>query len=644
MLRGLLGKPLDPFRSDVFRRTALIAFLAWVGLGADGLSSACYGPEQAFLALGSYHGLALFVAIGITVSIFMIALSYNQVIELFPSGGGGYKVASQLLGPIAGVLSGSALIVDYILTIAISIASGMDAVYSFFPKYLQFTKFPVSFLTVLFLLLLNLRGVKESVRTLLPIFLGFLVTHVALLIYGAMQQAHTIASTAQTAFTDAHQLSSSIGVFAMVAFVLHAYSMGSGTYTGIEAVSNNVNKLAEPRVRTGKHTMMYMAVSLSLLAGGIIYLYMLWHVVPVHDKTLNAVLFENILGKSGWSHAAWVTTLLLEGGILFVAANTGFLAGPTVLANMASDNWLPRRFRLLSSRLVNSQGIIFFGIAALVILAVSHGRVSWLVILYSINVFVTFCLTTLGMFRFWLTNRTYTFEWWRKCILAFIGFVLTFIILMTVVITKFFAGGYISIVVTGIVICFCLMVRRHYSWVGRVLRHRAREILPTLDEHAPLTIQPLNTADRTAVIFVSGKVLGMHCLTWVLKNFPGYFKNFVFVSVGQVDIKSFTGKRALKRMAKDVDDSLRYFVLYCQQKNIPATSFADYGGDVIEHLVSISQDFAKKFPNHMFFASLMSFHRDTWFKRIMHNGVSYTLQRRLHALSEEILLVPMNID
>src|SRR3990167_3139538 len=112
-----IGKPIDPFKSDIMKKTALISFFAWIGLGADALSSSCYGPEQSYLALGHYPDLTLFVVLGTIISIFVIALSYNQVIELFPSGGGGYKVASQLLGPMAGVVSGSALIVDYVLTI-----------------------------------------------------------------------------------------------------------------------------------------------------------------------------------------------------------------------------------------------------------------------------------------------------------------------------------------------------------------------------------------------------------------------------------------------------------------------------------------------------------------------------------------------
>src|SRR3990167_8352552 len=436
MAFSFFGKPIDPFKSGLMKKTALISFFAWIGLGADALSSSCYGPEESYRALGAYPDLTLFVAMGIIISVFVIALSYNQVIELFPSGGGGYKVASQLLGPVAGVISGSALIVDYVLTIAISTASGADALYSFFPAGMLFTKLPIEFLIIGLFIYLNLRGMKESIKVVMPLFLGFVITTLTLIAYGIGSHAHSMITVSRESFRQAHVLSGQIGIWLTLAFILHAYSLGSGTYTGIEAVSNNVNKLVEPRVKTGKMTMLYMAISLAIVAGGITLLYMLWHVVPESGKPLNAVVFHDILGDSPLGKLGLIITMMFEAGILFVAANTGFLAGPTVLANMAADNWLPRRYRLLSSRLVNSQGIIFYGVVALIILLLSRGQVGWLVVLYSINVFITFSLTTLGMFTYWLSNRTNTLHWWGKCAMSLLGFILTSFVLCVVLVSK----------------------------------------------------------------------------------------------------------------------------------------------------------------------------------------------------------------
>ncbi|HEX2243388.1 MAG TPA: amino acid permease, partial [Gammaproteobacteria bacterium] len=171
--RLVIGPPRDPMAPETRQHVTLAAFLACMGLGASGLSSSTYGPEQAFVALGEHTGLALFLALLTMVTVFILALSYNQVIELFPTGGGGYKVATRLLNPQLGLVSGAALIVDYVLTIAISIAAGVDALFSSLPASWHWLKPEAAMLILGILVILNLRGVKESIYVLLPIFLGF---------------------------------------------------------------------------------------------------------------------------------------------------------------------------------------------------------------------------------------------------------------------------------------------------------------------------------------------------------------------------------------------------------------------------------------------------------------------------------------
>src|SRR5262245_2046504 len=344
-----LGGKLDPFSHQARRHVTLVAFLAWIGLGADGLSSSCYGPEEAFLALGTHTHLGLYLALATAATVFIISVAYNQVIELFPSGGGGYKVATSLIGPHAGLVSGAALIVDYMLTIAISIASGVDAVFSFLPRSLQFIKLEVEIGLVLLLLVLNLRGMRESIKVLLPIFLGFFVTHATVIFLGIGMHADRVPDLIPNTLNETFQLSQQMGWVFVASLFLRAYSLGGGTYTGIEAVSNNVQSLAEPRVLTGKWTMFYMAASLSFIAGGIILLYLLWSVQPVEGETLNAVTFRAILQDAIGNAVIEAPTLwlllMLEGGLLFVAANTGYLGGPAVLANMAVDSWVPHQYR-----------------------------------------------------------------------------------------------------------------------------------------------------------------------------------------------------------------------------------------------------------------------------------------------------------
>src|SRR5215471_15351924 len=235
----LIGKPRDPLDPSTRHSIALIAFFAWVGLGADGLSSSCYGPEESFLALGPHTHFGLYLAVAIAVTVFIISLAYNQVIELFPNGGGGYKVATRLIGARAGLVSGAALIVDYVLTIAISIASGFDALFSLLPASAGVLKLGSELSLVAVLLWLNLRGMKESIQVLLPIFLGFVITHVILISYGILGHSAGLMQVVPDAVEDTRQLAHDIGWVAAVSLFLRAYSLGGGTYTGIEAVSNN---------------------------------------------------------------------------------------------------------------------------------------------------------------------------------------------------------------------------------------------------------------------------------------------------------------------------------------------------------------------------------------------------------------------
>jgi amino acid transporter len=639
--RLFFGAPRDPLNPETRRHIALVAFLAWVGLGADGLSSSCYGPEEAFLALGPHNHLGLYLAIATAATVFIIAVAYNQVIELFPTGGGGYKVATQLLGPYAGVVSGAALIVDYTLTIAISIASGVDALFSLLPVHFQPLKLDTELALVILLILLNLRGMKESVKMLMPIFMGFVLTHGFFILYGILAHAEHLPTLVVETLDETRSLSRQMGWMFVVALFLRAYSMGGGTYTGIEAVSNNVNTLAEPRVKTGKWTMFYMALSLSFTAGGIILLYLLWGARPVAGQTLNAVVFNAIM--DGWDNrgSLLTLTLALEAGLLFVAANTGFLGGPSVLANMAVDRWMPNRFRHLSSRLVTQNGVLLFGLAAFGVLVWSRGEVSLLVVLYSINVFLTFSLAILGLCRHWWTCRKSERDWWWRLGLSGLGFSITGSILLVTLAEKFTEGGWVTILITSLVIVVCIAIRRHYDTVSRQLE-TVDELFGAPGEGKIESVPRLDPQQPTAV-FVVGRHrgVGMHALLWVLRMFPGHFKNFVFVSVGVVDAGNFGGDSAIRSMRHDVDADLTYFLNYCHHHGLAATCFYEYSTDPVEKLTELAEKINEQFPGCIFFASKLIFVRDNWLTRLLHNDTAVALQRRLHLRGMQMVILPM---
>src|SRR5260370_6478874 len=294
--RWLFGLPRDIQDPEIFGSISLIAFLAWVGLGADGLSSSAYGPEESYKALGDAHFLAPALALATALTVFIISYAYSRIIERFPFGGGGYVVATRLLGPRFGVISGSALLVDYVLTVTTSIAGGADAFFSFLPPGWSAIKLPVEFAVIGLLTLMNLRGVKESVTLLMPIFLAFLLTH-AILLFGLFAMHVTdLPEVTREVRSGLSAGVATLGWGGIFALFLRAYSMGAGTYTGIEAVSNGLQIMRAPKVATARRTMVYMAVSLALTAGGITLGYLLVHASPLPAKTLNPVLIAPFSG------------------------------------------------------------------------------------------------------------------------------------------------------------------------------------------------------------------------------------------------------------------------------------------------------------------------------------------------------------
>ena len=645
----ITGPARDPLAPDTHRHITLIALLAWVGLGADGLSSSAYGPEQAFKALGLHTELALFLAIATAVTVFIIAVSYNQVIELFPTGGGGYKVATRLLGRRAGLVSGSALVVDYVLTIAISLAAGTDALFSFLPLGMEVLKPVVSILFLLVLMALNLRGVKESIKFLLPIFIGFVLTHAFLIVYGIARHADRIGSLLPESMAGASELSSEMGIMFVIAMFVRAYGMGGGTYTGIEAVSNSVNLLKEPRVSTGKWTMFYMALSLAFTAAGIILLYLLWDVNPVEGQTLNAVTFGEIL--EDWQWGDWhvggtflIITLILEAGLLFVAANTGFLGGPATLSNMAVDHWVPHRFSQLSDRLVTKNGIMLMGGAAFAVLWWSAGRVDLLVVLYSINVFLTFSLTLLGLCVYWWTNRRTESGWIWRMLLTLSGLLVTSGILLVLLIEKFHEGGWIAAMVTGSLVAAFWLIHRHYR---RVRKHLIEldAILGHLPAATHQVAPELSEGEPAAVFFVSSyRGVGIHTLLNAQRLFPNRFKNFVFLSVGEVDTTRMKGEHAVTDLKHRVDMQLQKYVRFCHAHGMAAVGYAAYGTDPVEGASKLADEVLERFPGSVFFAGTLVFREENWLTRLLHNHTALSLQRQLHLKGMPLIIMPMQID
>jgi len=685
----LFGPPKDVHSAKTFHSISLVAMLAWVGLGADGLSSSSYGPDAAFREIMTpgrdFSSLAAFLALGTAVTVFIISYAYTRIIEHFPSGGGGYVVATKLLGPKFGVVSGSALLVDYMLTITTSIAAGGEAVFYIVPRAwfgkaalslspddigtwldpVQRTKVAIEISAISVLMILNIRGVKESVAAVLPIFIAFVLTHVVLLVVAIGGHIGDVGAVAVETSHNLHGTVTALGAFGALALFVRAYSLGGGTYTGIEAVSNGVPIMREPKVRTAKRTMMLMAISLSITAGGIILAYLLVHVAPDFNdstKPMNAILLDKVAGAwrlGTWNAGYWFVLVALcsEAGLLFVAAQTGFVDGPRVMANMAVDSWLPHRFAALSERLSMRNGVMLMGFTSIAALMYTHGNVERLVVMYSINVFVTFSLSNLGMSRFWIKHRKEHADWYRHLPVHLVGLALCVTILIVTSVVKFAVGGWLTLVVTGILVFVCFWIKRHYDRVVSAIRRLDVELIDPLAEASTIPKPSVANLDEAAaasridrkqpvaMLFVGGYGgLGRHALLTLLRMFPGHFKGIVFCSVAVIDSGVFKGIDEVHALEKRTHEALEKYVQYASWLGLPAESTFSTGIEVAVEAEKIATELIQKYPKGLFVAGQLIFDEDTFATRMLHNETAFMIQRRLQHAGVPMIVLPVRLN
>ena len=689
----LVGKPLSLEDKHVFKHISLVAFLAWVGLGADGLSSSCYGPSEAFAHLSSTSGenhhyyLAVFLALATVFTVVVISACYSYIIEAFPSGGGGYLVASKMLGPKIGALAGAALVVDYVLTVTVSIAAAGDALFGLIPpdvlgSWGGSAKLWFETGAIGLLIVLNLRGIKESINVLMPIFLTFLATH-AILIGGVLvTHIWDFDNVAQRISTNmrADLANSNLGIFGVIAMFLYAYSLGAGTYTGIEAVSNSMPVMREPRVATAQRTMIYMAISLAITAGGLMLAYLLMDIQPAvtHQqgaaaeraaehadadqphgtiapagqpapgeiaKTMNHKLTEKFVAAlPAWMQSPFVwITILSEAALLIVAAQAGFIGGPKCLANMATDSWVPHWFGSLSERLSSHNGILLIGLAALGALWANNGSTSLLIVLYSINVFITFSLSMLGMCLHWYALRGKHPKWKARLALFAFGALMCLSILGVTIYFKFSEGAWKTVLVTGLATGTCIVIRQYYRNVSKRLKG-LDESLGTIEIKGEPTSKPLDPEAPTAAVLVGGySGLGVHTLLNALRFVPHHFKNIVFVSVGVVDSGNFKGAEEVDALREYTEETLGKYVDLARRIGLPARGYMSIGTDVVDELEQICRVVARDFPQTKVFAGQLVFQRETWYGALLHNQTAYSLQRRLQWDGIPMVILPTRV-
>ena len=458
--RVVLG---SPFASSQAIHERLTKVKALAIFSSDALSSSAYATEEILLLLvlagSGALDRSLPIAGVIALLLGIVTLSYRQTIRAYPSGGGAYIVAQENLGRGPGLLAGAALMVDYVLTVSVSVAAGVAAVTSAIPD-LHDLRVPIGVAVIALITLGNLRGIREAGTLFATPTYFFIVSMSVVIVAGFVK---VIVGDAPGSLLHeappAEQVAATQGLTFFL--ILRAFSSGSAALTGIEAISNGVPAFKTPEVKNARATMALMAVILAFLFLGITFLTSRFGLLPTQDETIVSKLGREILGKNALYYAYQVATAL----VLFLAANTSYNGFPPLAAIIARDRFLPRQLSFRGDRLAFSNAIFILAAAASVLLIVFKGEVTKLIPLYALGVFVSFTLSQTGMVRHWLNLREA--GWKTGLMISATGAAATAVVAMIIGVTKFTHGAWISVLMmAGIMLVFAL-IRRHYDWFQR---------------------------------------------------------------------------------------------------------------------------------------------------------------------------------
>jgi amino acid transporter len=455
--RLLIGRPL---KSKELGEQKLAKTKALAILSSDALSSVAYGPEQILLVLMTI-GVAAFwysvpIAIGVLILLTALILSYRQIIFAYPHGGGAYVVSKQNLGLFPGLISGGALLVDYILTVAVSVSAGTDAITSAFPSLHEYTVL-IAVIFVIFITILNLRGVTESASILsYPVYLFVLALFIMIGvgIYN-IATGHVSPELHPPLGTPV----AGISLF----LLLRAFASGSSALTGVEAISNAIPNFKDPAPNNAAKTLVAMGALLAVLFSGIVWLAYYYGISPKVEVTVVSQIAEETFGRNIMYYFIQGTTAL----ILILAANTGYSAFPLLAVNLAKDKFIPRMFTVRGDRLGYSNGIIILGVLSIILIIAFHGQTEHLIPLYAVGVFIPFTLSQTGMIVKWIREKPK--GWVTKLIINATGALISFIVTMMFFLTKFEQVWSILIFLPLIIYLF-MRIKKHYEAVGEQLR------------------------------------------------------------------------------------------------------------------------------------------------------------------------------
>lgn len=508
------GKPLA---TEAHAEQRLNKLKALPILSSDALSSVAYGTEEILhvLIFGGVAALSLSLPIAIAISCLLLILgaSYWQTIHAYPNGGGAFTVARENLGIGAGLLAAAALLLDYLLTVAVSISAGVRAITSAFPA-LQSDAVLLGVVAIAFVTWINLRGVKESASVFaFPtyIFIGLVLFLIGSGIYKMSQGTLTPEMLSQSG---KGEMGDSIGVISIL-LVLRAFSAGCSALTGIECVANSVPVFQPPEVKNANQTLLMMIVLLMTMFLGITWLAHYLQILPQGDESVLSQISHAVFGNGTLYYALQAATAL----ILFLAANTAFTGFPRLASILSENKFLPKQLTTLGDRLSFSNGIILLAVLSSLLIIVFHAETHSLIPLYSVGVFLAFSLSQLGMVKRWLSLRRKGWRW--KLAINVLGFVTTAIALLVIIESKFSEGAWLIAILVPIASSIFLKIHHHYKQVDRELAvtvEEAQHYLHKMDRVHPKIILPISKMHRGTLAALQFALQASPDVTAVLVN------------------------------------------------------------------------------------------------------------------------------
>lgn len=594
--RVLIGRSL-PTSAHAEQRLSNAAALAV--LSSDALSSVAYATQEILtvliLAGGAALSLSLPIAVAIVLLLSIIVLSYQQTIRAYPNGGGAYTVSKENLGVYPSLIAAAALLIDYVLTVAVSISAGIDALTSAFPSLEPISVWICLFCTFL-IMVANLRGVKESGQLFMIPTYAFVLSIFVLIGIGLVKQllGQVVPVAAPSGLENSI---SSLTLF----LILRAFSGGCTAMTGVEAISNGVMAFKSPEWKNARLTMRYMGILLGLMFLGITYLASIYHIYPSQNETVISQLGHLILDVPifAWFYYVIQAATLL---ILLLAANTSYADFPRLSSLLAQDSFMPRQFSHLGERLVFSNGIVFLSVLAALLLIVFKGNTDELIPLYAVGVFTSFSLSQAGMVVHWFKERGK--HWQTSAAINGMGVVATTIVLTVIVITKFMLGAWLIVIAIPTIVFYCLSIRNHYRYIAK--RLSIKGVTPHI-----YTPRPKNETISHPAVVIVGQL--NRCTLEALDYARSIADEIVAIHVDT----GFTNREKLQNQWQQFEADIPLVILDSPYR------------EVVSPIVDFVHDYESQHPGVLSTVVIPAFVTKTIWDRFLHNQTAFFLKAAL---------------